>query len=61
MDTIPELLQVVYDSIQAGGAGVAFGRNVFQSEDPTKLVNVLSKIVHQNYTVEEILKEYKFE
>lgn len=60
MDTIPELLQVVHDSIQAGGSGVAFGRNVFQSKDPTKLVGALSKIVHEDYSVDEILKEYKF-
>lgn len=60
MDTIPELFQMVYDSIQAGGAGIAFGRNVFQSEDPTKMVSAISKIVHENYTIEEILKEYKF-
>jgi fructose-bisphosphate aldolase/2-amino-3,7-dideoxy-D-threo-hept-6-ulosonate synthase len=60
MDTIPDLLQMVYDSIQAGGAGVAFGRNIFQAEDPTSLVSAISKIVHNNYTVEEILKEYKF-
>lgn len=60
MDTIPDLLQMVYDSIQAGGAGIAFGRNVFQSEDPKKMVEAISKIVHYNYTIEEILKEYKF-
>ncbi|MFX1314790.1 MAG: 2-amino-3,7-dideoxy-D-threo-hept-6-ulosonate synthase [Promethearchaeota archaeon] len=61
MDTNPELLQMVYDSIQAGGSGVAFGRNVFQSDDPTKMVKAISKIVHDNYTVEEVLKEYKFD
>jgi fructose-bisphosphate aldolase/2-amino-3,7-dideoxy-D-threo-hept-6-ulosonate synthase len=60
MDTIPEVLRVVYDSIQAGGAGVAFGRNVFQAEDPTKVVSALSKLVHQNYTLEEIQKEFNF-
>lgn len=60
MDTIPELLQMVYDSIQAGGAGVAFGRNIFQSEDPTRMVSAISKLVHENYTIEDILKEYKF-
>lgn len=59
MDTVPELLQMVYDSIVAGGAGVAFGRNVFQSKDPTKLVYLISKIVHENYTVEETLREFK--
>ena len=58
MDTIPELFQLVYDSIQAGGAGVAFGRNVFQADNPTKVVECLSKIVHHNYTVDEVLKEY---
>ncbi|MFX1573617.1 MAG: 2-amino-3,7-dideoxy-D-threo-hept-6-ulosonate synthase [Promethearchaeota archaeon] len=60
MDTIPDLFQMVYDSIQAGGAGVAFGRNIFQSEDPAKIVSGISKIVHENYTVDEVLKEYKF-
>jgi fructose-bisphosphate aldolase/2-amino-3,7-dideoxy-D-threo-hept-6-ulosonate synthase len=61
MSTIPEVLQLVYDSIQAGGSGVAFGRNVFQSDDPTKTVSAISKIVHKNYTVEEVLKEHKFD
>lgn len=60
MDTIPDLLKMVYDSIQAGGAGVAFGRNVFQAEDPTKVVQAISKIVHEDYEVEEVLKEFNF-
>lgn len=58
-DTIQDLLQLVYDSIQAGGRGVAFGRNIFQAEDPIKIVKALSKIVHHNYMVEEVLKEYQ--
>jgi len=58
-DTLQDLLQLVYDSIQAGGRGVAFGRNVFQAEDPIKIVKALSKIVHHNYTVGEVLKEYQ--
>ena len=58
MDTIPELFQVVYDSIQAGAAGAAIGRNVFQADNPTKVVKGLSKIVHNNYTVDEVLKEF---
>ncbi|KKM72288.1 hypothetical protein LCGC14_1422030 [marine sediment metagenome] len=60
MDTIPELFQMVYDSLQAGGAGVAFGRNIFQSEDPTKMVSAISKLVHENYTVDEALNKFKF-
>jgi fructose-bisphosphate aldolase/2-amino-3,7-dideoxy-D-threo-hept-6-ulosonate synthase len=47
---------MVYDSLQAGGKGVAIGRNVFQSDDPTKLVSHISKIVHGGMTPEEALK-----
>ncbi len=61
MDTIPDLFQMVHDSLQAGGAGVAFGRNIFQSEDPTKMVSAISKLVHENYTVDETLNEFKFD
>ncbi len=60
-DTTEELLQMVYDSIQAGGSGVAFGRNVFQADDPTKLVKAICRIVHKNFTIEEVLKEFKFD
>lgn len=58
MDTTDELFKMVYDSIQAGGAGVAFGRNVFQSKNPTKMVEALCKIVHKNYKVDDVLAEY---
>ena len=58
MDTVLELLKLVQDSIEAGAAGVAFGRNVFQADDPTILVKAIARIVHENYTVEEVLKEF---
>ena len=61
MDTPTDILQLVYDSVQAGGSGVAFGRNVFQAEDPTKLVKAICNIVHKNYSIEETLKEFKFD
>ncbi|WP_406660572.1 2-amino-3,7-dideoxy-D-threo-hept-6-ulosonate synthase [Methanolobus sp. ZRKC3] len=56
MDTEKQLLQMVYDSLQAGGKGVAIGRNVFQSEDPTKLVSRISKIVHHGMTADEAME-----
>ncbi|WP_407355404.1 2-amino-3,7-dideoxy-D-threo-hept-6-ulosonate synthase [Methanolobus sp. WCC5] len=55
MDTERQLLEMIYDSLQAGGKGVAIGRNVFQSDDPTKLVSDISKIVHHGMTAEEVL------
>ncbi len=51
-----EFLQMVYNAIQAGGAGVSIGRNVFQHENPTLMVKALNAIVHENATVEEALK-----
>ncbi|MEM2936298.1 MAG: fructose-bisphosphate aldolase, partial [Candidatus Bathyarchaeia archaeon] len=57
-ETTEEFCRMVYDSIQAGGAGVAAGRNVFQHEYPTKMVRVLGGIVHENLDVEEAISKY---
>ncbi|MDM7934084.1 MAG: 2-amino-3,7-dideoxy-D-threo-hept-6-ulosonate synthase [Methanothrix sp.] len=53
MDTEKELLQMVYDAVSVGAAGVAIGRNIFQAENPTLLVRRLCSIVHEGYTPEE--------
>jgi fructose-bisphosphate aldolase/2-amino-3,7-dideoxy-D-threo-hept-6-ulosonate synthase len=58
---IEQLFEMTKDSIEAGGAGVAYGRNVFQSENPTVLVKALYRIIHKNWSVEEALKEYNKE
>jgi len=52
-----DVLEMTKKSIEVGGAGVAFGRNVFQAEDPTKFVRALYLIVHENYDVDEAIKE----
>ena len=54
---IKELLETTKQSIDVGGAGVAYGRNVFQADNPTKVVKALYLIVHKNYEVEEAIKE----
>jgi len=51
-----EILEMVRGAVVAGGAGVSIGRNVFQHENPTKVVQAISKIVHDGYTVEEALR-----
>ncbi len=56
MSNKKELLQMVYDSIQAGGAGLSVGRNVFQDEDPATLVRALHGIVHEDLTVDEAME-----
>jgi fructose-bisphosphate aldolase/2-amino-3,7-dideoxy-D-threo-hept-6-ulosonate synthase len=56
---IKDLLEITKQSVDVGGAGVAYGRNVFQAEDPTKVVKALYLIVHENYGVNEAIKELK--
>ena len=47
---LPELeaLQLAYDAIQAGAAGVDMGRNVFQSDNPVAMIKAVKAVVHGN-------------
>ncbi len=56
MNNEQELLEMVYDSLVAGGKGASIGRNVFQSDDSAALVSKMSKIVHSGMTVEEAMQ-----
>lgn len=55
-ETDQEFLEMIRGAIDAGGRGVAIGRNVFQHEDPTKMTKAIAAIVHQNMSVEEAMK-----
>ena len=56
VDTDRELLEMVRDSLEVGGAGVAFGRNLFQAENPGKITRAIAEVVHNDLDVEEALK-----
>jgi predicted phospho-2-dehydro-3-deoxyheptonate aldolase len=56
VETSRDVLQMVKDSISAGGAGLSIGRNVFQHIDPQKMIKSLSAIVHKEASVDEALK-----
>jgi fructose-bisphosphate aldolase, class I len=55
MNSEREILEMVKGSVEAGGAGVSIGRNVFQHRNPTRMVGAISLLVHENSTVEEAL------
>ena len=59
MDTDEEVLKMVRNSIEAGGRGVSIGRNVFQHKNPQKMTAAISKIVHDDGSLEEALKILK--
>ncbi|MBN2157810.1 MAG: class I fructose-bisphosphate aldolase family protein [Spirochaetes bacterium] len=46
METDEEILDMVRGSIEAGGAGVSIGRNIFQHDNPAFIVSKISEIVH---------------
>ncbi|TRO52152.1 fructose-bisphosphate aldolase [Candidatus Bathyarchaeota archaeon] len=55
-ETSRDVLQMVKDSVTAGGAGLSIGRNVFQHNDPKRMVKALATIVHDDATVSDALK-----
>jgi fructose-bisphosphate aldolase/2-amino-3,7-dideoxy-D-threo-hept-6-ulosonate synthase len=57
MATSKDVLQMIWEAIQAGAAGASMGRNVFQAPDPTKMVGAIAKIVHEEYDVKEAMTE----
>ena len=56
LDSEEALIRMAYDSITAGGAGLSMGRNIFQAENPTKLVGALNMIVHQDADVHAAMR-----
>lgn len=59
IETEEELLQMVKDSVEAGGAGVAIGRNIFQADSPANMTRAIAGIVHDGLSVEEAVRILK--
>jgi DhnA family fructose-bisphosphate aldolase class Ia len=57
METADETLQVVQDAMEAGAAGVVFGRNIWQSGDTRGMICALNSIIHDDRPVDEALAE----
>ncbi|MEJ2667530.1 MAG: hypothetical protein P8Z81_10605 [Deinococcales bacterium] len=56
-DTEKELLAMVREAILAGASGVAVGRNVWQHPNAGGIVRALSRVIHEDATVEEAMAE----
>ncbi len=59
MDSDMDILNMVHDSLEAGGHGVSIGRNVFQHRDVQGIMSAISDIVLHGATVEEAAKLIK--
>ncbi|MHC4679253.1 MAG: 2-amino-3,7-dideoxy-D-threo-hept-6-ulosonate synthase [Planctomycetota bacterium] len=59
MGSDEEIFRMVQSALEAGAAGVSIGRNAFQHKSPTKMMQALSKMVHEGASVEEAGKILK--
>ena len=54
-----DALELTYNSIEHGAAGVDMGRNIWQSENPVPMIRAVRSIVHGNANVDEADELYK--
>lgn len=55
-DTLRECFDMTYQGMQAGAAGITYGRNVWQHEYPGAVMRGLAAIVHNGAGVDEAMK-----
>ncbi len=56
VETDEELFAMVDGALKAGAAGASIGRNAFQHADPQRIVEAISKMVHENATIAQAKK-----
>ena len=54
-----EALELSYNAISRGAAGVDMGRNIFQSDHPVAMIRAVREVVHKNMTPEKAYDLYK--
>ncbi|MEM4340463.1 MAG: hypothetical protein QW319_02865, partial [Candidatus Nitrosocaldus sp.] len=52
-----EVLEMTKGAMEAGAAGVTFGRNIFQHRNPPAMIRALASIIFENSSVKDALKE----
>ncbi len=56
LDSTESFLKMVHDSLEAGGAGLSVGRNIFQHSCVSDLVRVLRDLVHNDMPLKDALR-----
>jgi putative autoinducer-2 (AI-2) aldolase len=54
-----EALQMARDAIDAGASGVDMGRNIFQSDSPTSMIQAVRAVVHEGLGVKDAYAYYQ--
>ena len=53
-----DALELTFNAIRDGAAGVDMGRNIWQSDYPVAMIKAVKSIVHENYQVKESYELY---
>jgi fructose-bisphosphate aldolase, class I len=53
LETDADVLQMASEVTRSGAAGITFGRNVWQSSDPGRMIEALKRVVHENVSALE--------
>lgn len=53
--SIEDLFNDVYQSIQAGGSGIAIGRNIWQHKNTRAMIEAMTGIVHEGWTAKQAI------
>ena len=56
LNSTEDFLRMVDESLEAGGAGLSVGRNIFQHRCMTELVRVLSDLVHRDLPLSDAIR-----
>jgi fructose-bisphosphate aldolase/2-amino-3,7-dideoxy-D-threo-hept-6-ulosonate synthase len=56
-DNEREILQTVRDALDAGAAGVAYGRKIWGANRPVKLARAIARMIHEDLSVETATRE----
>jgi class I fructose-bisphosphate aldolase len=56
MEDTRDIIRMAHDSVLAGGAGLSIGRNIFQADNPTRLVGALHGVVHEDWEVDKAME-----
>jgi DhnA family fructose-bisphosphate aldolase class Ia len=54
-DGLEQVFAEVHQSLQAGGAGIAIGRNIWQHPSPQTVVEAMVGLVHEGWSVKQAL------
>jgi fructose-bisphosphate aldolase/2-amino-3,7-dideoxy-D-threo-hept-6-ulosonate synthase len=52
---VRDVFEMMKGALDAGGAGVCVGRNLWQQEDPKKMAAAVAQLVHRGATVEDAM------